>query len=90
MNNLQPADVQIDNIRWEVFEDEDFVNDYAAGLVSVGKYSSDALSGFVYLTVSASEDLIPSGHAILKVTIGNVERTMDINWDDIYRTRRSR
>lgn len=34
VTNIQPATAKIENIRWEVLEDEDFANDYAAGLIS--------------------------------------------------------
>lgn len=85
--DLYPADVEIQEVRWEFFEDEDYVEDYAAGLVSVEKASSDSLTGNVYLTVQQSEELLPAGHGILKVTINGVSRTADISWDDIYTDR---
>ncbi|MGG7212652.1 S8 family serine peptidase [Clostridium nigeriense] len=86
VNNIQPANVKIDNIRWEVSEDEDYANDYASGLITVGKYSSDALSGFLYLTVNSSQEVLPKGHGVLTVTIGDVQRSMDIDWDQIYQS----
>ena len=86
VNNLKPANVKLDNISWEVSEDEDYANDYGAGLITVGKYSSDGLSGFLYLTLNSSEDILPKGHAVLTVTLGDVKRTMDIDWDQIYKT----
>jgi len=58
VTNIQPATAKIENIRWEVLEDEDFANDYAAGLISVSKNTADALSGFLFLTVNYSEDIM--------------------------------
>ena len=78
---------KIENIRWEVLEDEDFANDYAAGLISVSKNTADALSGFLFLTVNYSEDIIPAGHAVLTVTIDGIQKSMDIDWDEIYSKR---
>ena len=87
VTNIQPATAKIENIRWEVLEDEDFANDYAAGLISVSKNTADALSGSLFLTVNYSEDIIPAGHAVLTVTIDGIEKSMDINWDEIYSKR---
>lgn len=86
VTNLKPANVKLDNISWEVSEDEDYANDYGAGLISVAKYSSDGLSGLVYLTLNSSEAILPKGHAVLTVTLGDVKRTMDIDWDQIYQS----
>ncbi|MGN0334426.1 MAG: S8 family serine peptidase [Lachnospiraceae bacterium] len=85
--DLYPADVEIQEVRWEVSEDEDYANDYAAGLISVEKNSSDALSGNLYLTAQQSNELLPAGHATLTVTINGVSRSMDVNWTDIYTER---
>ena len=87
VTNIQPATAKIENIRWEVLEDEDFANDYAAGLISVSKNTADALSGFLFLTVNYSEDVIPAGHAVLTVTIDGIQKSMDIDWDEIYSKR---
>ena len=87
VTDIQPATAKIENIRWEVLEDEDFANDYAAGLISVSKNTADALSGSLFLTVNYSEDIIPAGHAVLTVTIDGIEKSMDINWDEIYSKR---
>lgn len=86
VNNIKPANAEIENIRWEVWEDEDYANDYASGLITVGKNSSDSLSGFLYLTVNSSEEILPAGHAVLIVTIDGIERKMDIEWDEIYQS----
>lgn len=87
VDNIQPADAEIKNISWSVSEDEDYANDYGAGLITVGKNSSDSLSGFLYLTLNYSEDVLPAGHAVLTVTLDGIERTMDIDWDQIYQSR---
>ena len=55
VDNLQPADVQLDEIRWEVYEDEDYT-EYATGLLDVEQYSSDGLSGSIYMTISATQE----------------------------------
>lgn len=86
--DLYPADVEIDEIIWSVEEDEDYADQYAAGLISVEKNAIDALSGNLYLTASGSEEvLIPGGHAVLTVTINGVSRSMEVTWDDLYETR---
>lgn len=87
VKNLQPSDVKVENIRWEIFEDEDFVNEYGSGVVTVGKNSSDALSGYIHLNISTSQDIIPGGKGILKVTIGDIVRTMEIDWEQLYQNR---
>jgi subtilisin family serine protease len=86
VKNIQPANAKIDNIQWVVWEDEDYANDYASGLITVGKNSADALSGFLYLTVNSSEEILPAGHAVLTVSIGDVQQSMDIDWDQIYQS----
>lgn len=88
VKNIQPANCKIDSIGWEVSEDEDYANDYAAGLITVGKNSSDALSGSLYLTIQATpeEVTLPAGHAVLTVTIDGIKKTMDIDWNEIYKS----
>lgn len=86
VNNIKPANAEIEHISWIVSEDEDYANDYASGLITVGKHSSDALSGVLYLTVNSSQEVLPAGHAVLTVTIDGVERKMDIDWDQIYQS----
>ena len=55
--DLQPADVEIYQNQWLVYEDDE---DWA-GLVSVSQNSSDALEGLIDLNYQASADKIPSG-----------------------------
>lgn len=64
VQNLQPADVELNEVRWEVFEDDP---DLYAGLINCARYTSDGLSGEVYLNYSASGSNNPpvpgaSGH----------------------------
>ena len=80
VENIIPADVQIDDITWKVYEDDE---DWA-GLVDVYKDSSDALSGRIELTATASSDLIPGGAGYLEVTINGVSRKMRFSWDNLY------
>ncbi|MEY8516437.1 Ig-like domain-containing protein [Lachnospiraceae bacterium 29-84] len=84
VTNLQPADVVIEENRWVVEEDEDYAEDYAAGLIEVEKYSSDGRSGLLYLTQQQSQELLPAGGATLTVTLNGVSRSMRIDWEDIY------
>lgn len=84
VENLAPSNVVIDEISWSFEEDEEYAQEYAAGLITVGKYSSDALSGYLYFNVTSSQELLPAGHGVLTVTINGVSRTMEVNWDDIY------
>ncbi len=85
--NLQPADAVIDSASWSVVEDDDYAENYAAGLLSVSQGSADRLTGNVYMTVTGAEELIPGGHGTLTVTLDGVSRTMDINWNDLYQSR---
>lgn len=85
--NLQPADAVIDIASWSVVEDDDYAENYAAGLLSVSQGSADRLTGNIYMTVTGAEELIPGGHGTLTVTLDGVSRTMDINWNDLYQSR---
>lgn len=58
--DLQPADVEIYQNQWLVYEDDE---DWA-GLVSVSQNSSDALEGLIDLNYQASADKIPPEPAI--------------------------
>lgn len=86
VDNLQPADVQLNEIRWEVFEDEAYAEDYGAGLLSVEQNSSDGLSGSIYITGSDSEVTLPAGTGYLNVTLNGVTKTMQFSWDDVLPT----
>lgn len=89
VTNLEPADVVIDEIRWEVSESDEYAENYGEGLISVGKYSEDALAGFVYLNVSATDGQfeLPESIGTLTVTINGVSRSMEIGWNEIYQNR---
>ena len=65
VDNLQPADVKLEEISWKVYEDEEYANDYGMGLVDVQQYSNDALSGAIYLSVGTSDVLLPAGSGYL-------------------------
>ncbi|HJD21639.1 MAG TPA: S8 family serine peptidase [Candidatus Gemmiger faecigallinarum] len=84
VDNLQPADVQLNEIRWEVFEDEDYLQ-YGEGLLSVEQYSSDGLSGSIYMTVNATQEgvVLPAGTGYLNVTLNGVTRTMNLSWPEL-------
>lgn len=88
VDNLQPANVDLSEIKWTVWEDEDYAENYAEGLIDVDQYTNDGLTGVMYLTVSTSQAglELPEGNGRLDVTLNGVTRSMDINWDDIYTT----
>ncbi len=88
VENLQPANVDLSEIKWTVWEDDNYVENYAEGLIDVDQYSSDGLTGVLYLTVSTSQEglELPEGNGRLDVSLNGVTRSMDINWDDIYTT----
>lgn len=79
VTNLQPADVEIENISWLVYEDDE---DWG-GLVNVYQNSQNALSGQIELNVSASEDAIPAGSGYLEVTINGHSERMTFTWEDV-------
>ena len=80
VEDMIPADVEINQIEWKVYEDDE---DWA-GLVNVYKDSSDAFTGRIELTASGSSDLIPAGSGYLEVTINGVTRKMTFDWEDLY------
>lgn len=88
VDNLQPANVDLSEIKWTVWEDEDYAENYAEGLIDVDQYTNDGLTGVMYLTVSTSQAglELPEGNGRLDVTLNGVTRSMDINWDDVYTT----
>lgn len=97
VTNLQPADVELTEIRWEVSEDEETAENYE-GLVNCDKYTSDGLSGLIYLNYSAYDPYnqgeqtnppIPAGSGTLTVTLNGVKRTMTLDWEALYKTNRS-
>ena len=84
VQNLQPADVELNEVRWEVFEDDP---DLYAGLINCAQYTSDGLTGEVYLNYSASgsnNPPVPGASGTLKVTLNGVTREMKLNWEDLY------
>lgn len=81
VKDLQPADVQLNDIRWVFEEDEEYAENYAAGLVTVQKETSDGLSGSLYMNVSYSQEELPAGAGTLTVTLNGVSRTMRLGWD---------
>lgn len=94
VTNLQPADVELTEIRWEVSEDEETAENYE-GLVNCDKYTSDGLSGLIYLNYSAYDPYnqgeqtnppIPAGSGTLTVTLNGVKRTMTLDWEALYKT----
>ena len=80
VEDMIPADVEINQIEWKVYEDDE---DWA-GLVNVYKDSSDAFTGRIELTASGSSDLIPAGSGYLEVTINGVTRKMTFDWENLY------
>lgn len=84
VTNLYPADVVLDEIRWEVYEDEETAEFYE-GMITCSQYTSDGLSAEVYLSYDTSTDTeIPGGSGYLNVTLNGVTRTMTLDWEDLY------
>ncbi len=84
VQNLQPADVELNEIRWEVFENDP---ELYTGLVTCSRYTSDGLTGEVYLNYSATgtnNPPVPGASATLKVTLNGVTREMKLDWEDLY------
>lgn len=84
VQNLQPADVELNQIRWEVFEDDP---ELYTGLINCAQYTSDGLTGEVYLNYRASgtnNPPVPGASGTLKVTLNGVTREMKLNWEDLY------
>ncbi len=87
VQNLQPADVELNEIRWEVFEDDP---DLYTGLINCARYTSDGLTGEVYLNYSATgsnNPPVPGASGTLKVTLNGVTREMKLDWEDLYTER---
>ncbi len=82
--DLEPADVDIKEINWEVFEDDP---DLYSGLVDVSKYGGDGLTGSIQLLYDTNEELpIPGSTGTLRVTINGVAREMTFKWADLYQS----
>ena len=91
VTNLYPADVELSEVRWDVSEDDETAENYE-GLITCEKYSSDGLSGLLYLNYSAYDPYnsgnpaIPGGSGTLTVTLNGVSRSMTLDWEDLYKT----
>ena len=87
VTNLQPADVVLDEIRWEVTEDDPSLYE---GLINCARYTTDGLTGEIYLNYSAydtgTEEPIPGASGTLTVTLNGVQRQMHFDWEDLYKT----
>lgn len=80
VTNLEPADVQITEANWLVYEnDPDW-----AGLLSVSKDSETGLSGRIELTASKYDGGDSAGSGYLEVTLNGVTRKMEFDWEDLY------
>ena len=82
--NLQPANVQLEEVRWEINEDDP---DLYVGLVNVSRYDTTGLVGEVFLNYTATEDPeihVPGASGTLDVTLNGVTRSMHIDWTDLY------
>lgn len=82
--NLQPADVELNEIRWEVYEDDP---DLYTGLINCAQYTTDGLSGEVYLNYNAYGDNPPivGASGTLQVTLNGVTRELHLDWEDLYK-----
>ena len=79
--NLEPADVEITDASWKVFEDDP----EWAGLLTVSKDTSSVLSGRISLNASNDDGEEPSaGSGRLEVTLNGVTRSMTFDWDELY------
>ena len=84
VTNLQPANVQLEEVRWEVNEDDP---DLYAGLINVARYDTTGLVGELYLNYTATSDPeihVPGASGTLDVTLNGVTRSMHIDWTDLY------
>ena len=86
VTDLQPAGVELTDIRWEVVEDDP---ELYQGLVNCAQYTTDGLSGEIYLNYSAygSNPPIPGASGTLTVTLNGVSRQMHFDWEDLYENR---
>ena len=89
VTNLQPSNVELTEIRWEVLEDDP---DLYVGLVNCARYTTDGLTGEIYLNYSAYDPYgtgatpIPGASGTLTVTLNGVSRQMHFDWEDLYKT----
>ncbi len=84
VTDLQPANVQLEEVRWEINEDDP---DLYVGLVNVSRYDTTGLAGEIFLNYTATGDPeihVPGASATLDVTLNGVTRSMTIDWTDLY------
>ena len=84
VTNLQPANVKLEEVRWEINEDDP---DLYVGLVNVARYDTTGLVGEVFLNYTATGDPaihVPGASGTLDVTLNGVTRSMHIDWTDLY------
>ena len=84
VTDLQPANVTIEDVRWEINEDDP---DLYVGLINVARYDTTGLSGEIFLNYTATGDpeiQVPGASATLDVTLNGVTRSMTIDWTDLY------
>ena len=84
VTDLQPANVQLEDVRWEINEDDP---DLYVGLINVARYDTTGLVGEVFLNYTATGDPeihVPGASATLDVTLNGVTRSMTIDWTDLY------
>ena len=82
--NLQPANVKLEEVRWEINEDDP---DLYVGLVNVARYDTTGLTGEIFLNYTATGDPaihVPGASGTLDVTLNGVTRSMHIDWTDLY------
>ncbi len=81
VTNLKPADVEITDVSWMVYEnDPDW-----AGLLTVSKETSSPLSGRISLIATNDDSSVPSaGSGRLEVTLNGLTRSMTFSWDELY------
>ena len=84
VTDLEPANVTIESVRWEINEDDP---DLYVGLVNVAQYDTSGLVGEVFLNYTSTGDpeiYVPGASATLDVTLNGVTRSMKIDWTDLY------
>ena len=84
VTDLQPANVVLEEVRWEINEDDP---DLYVGLVNVTRYDTTGLVGEIYLNYTATGDPaihVPGASGTLDVTLNGVTRSMHIDWTDLY------
>ena len=84
VTNLQPANVKLEEVRWEINEDDP---DLYVGLINVARYDTTGLTGEIFLNYTATGDPeihVPGASGTLDVTLNGVTRSMHIDWTDLY------